>query len=861
MIIQAERISAASGAGDVGDHVFAGPANEEIIVLQGDRQDLDDMVTDARAAGAQYGFRHYKLSSKEDMTREEAMAAGQALAREFGFDFDRCIMVEHAKKRATEACGRHWHLLAPEYDVARDRVLDSSWMRPRHEKIARSIEVEYGHGLVKGYWNASVVDALRAEGKDELADRLSHLAEGDRPRSAFTFEQHQRAARLGFDEAAARAAVASAWQHGDNGPARLAALRELGLDVERGRKAGVWIVVGQDKDGERCEFGALDRFLREARDQSGMKTGAWRDHVDHEIQTAVAAPSSIEPAPAPVEAFDSQVSIEPTQDSAPTGAVHAAEEQVEPVAPATAPVEPAAPVAETPAAPRSAAGPAGSPAGAGGGQGPAMGDGVDDVIAAPDMRDPAAVARWLRAVEAADRKKRARLAAIGSGQSHGKKPQPINPFSRTADDGRAPTLDDGPHPRGDGLADHRRTGAPAEGPEGSQRLDDRAAWDGRDGGPDRAADGGAHPTGAGGFGGEGVTGPGGAATHADRRESGAPQHASGGAQREAHEDGQRGLRGGEAHPLDRDDAGRRGPALDEDARRRALARVAVRRVEKGLAAAVGQQRGALSALSARLAVENAKPVEPLPTIDRSSLCTPPPVRQAPPVPDSRAAERLRKALAASDAKADALLARRPYQATPQMLEQRTVQDELRAPIERRQEAIAAHAEAARAKAREDEARLRLRDRIAAALGRPTAAAITAASSAAAARAAEQDRMQSERRRGLDLQGADDKVQATIDGRRDEQRRFDRRSDVQTARRTKEGNDLVRDALKNGGEEARREAARDLEAFRERLLREEAERREQERQAREREQELALAREAAQAGHRLGGAGPKPPGPR
>ena len=44
MIIKATRISTASGAGGVGGHVYSHKGNEEVLELQGCREDLDDMV-------------------------------------------------------------------------------------------------------------------------------------------------------------------------------------------------------------------------------------------------------------------------------------------------------------------------------------------------------------------------------------------------------------------------------------------------------------------------------------------------------------------------------------------------------------------------------------------------------------------------------------------------------------------------------------------------------------------------------------------------------------------------------------------------------------------------------------------------
>lgn len=286
MIIQAERLLAKSaGCNSLVAHVFEGEQNEEVVVLRGGREDVADMFADAMAARRKFGVRHFKVSPREATSRGEALQMVDALAREFAFDASRCTIIEHAKRRARgpngQAHGRHWHVLVPEYDPVADRVLDSSWMRARHEKVARVTEIRLGHGLVTGRWGAAVERALLAEGRDDLAAQVAATARSPRPTSSFTVGQHQRAAREGLSIAQARAVVALAWASADGDAARLAALRDAGVSIQQGRKAGVWTVSvgGQD-------LGALDRFLREARKQTGLSAEAWRATVDEAMQQA-----------------------------------------------------------------------------------------------------------------------------------------------------------------------------------------------------------------------------------------------------------------------------------------------------------------------------------------------------------------------------------------------------------------------------------------------------------------------------------------------------------------------------------------------------------------------------------------------
>lgn len=262
MIIQAARIAAASGHGRTADHVFAGDANDAIHVLQGSRGDLADMVSDARAAGKRWAIRHYKFSAYEETTRAEALALAEEIAAEFGFDLLRCVIIEHRKPRADGvACGRHWHLLAPEWDPVRRRVLDASWMMPRQEKLGRLAELRLGHAQVKGRWNAVVERALHREGWMAEADAVAPLTAGARPGAAYTAARHQAAERAGISLPHARAALAGAWRLGDTPAACLAVIKELGFYVRRGEKPGVWTV---EAAGEQpALLGALHRLVRQ----------------------------------------------------------------------------------------------------------------------------------------------------------------------------------------------------------------------------------------------------------------------------------------------------------------------------------------------------------------------------------------------------------------------------------------------------------------------------------------------------------------------------------------------------------------------------------------------------------------------
>ena len=263
MIIQSARLGVAVDLAALVRHVFAGPANEAITVLHGAAEDLGVMRRDAAAAGKKYAIRHVKISPEAATSRGEAARVMRDLAEEFGFAPERCVVVEHRKQRAGgSGYERHWHLLVPEWDPVRRRVLDSHWMRPRQEKIARQAELRLGHAPVTGRWNAAVARALEREGHTADAAAVARLAEGPRPRAAYGARRHQTAARRGVSLPEARLLVKAAWAQSDDAAAFAAALAPSGLTLRPGDKAGVWLVEATSGPAPVL-VAALHRLLRQ----------------------------------------------------------------------------------------------------------------------------------------------------------------------------------------------------------------------------------------------------------------------------------------------------------------------------------------------------------------------------------------------------------------------------------------------------------------------------------------------------------------------------------------------------------------------------------------------------------------------
>jgi len=266
MIIQSARLSTGTDLPKLTGHVFAGAANDAITVLHGVQDDLDGMQQDAAAAKKPYAIRHFKIAPAETTDRVEAADVMRDLAREFGFALAHCVIVEHAKPRQPGGYEYHWHLLVPEWDPARRRVLDNKWTRPRQEKIARRAEARLGHALVTGRWNAAVARRLEAEGQSDLAAAMAALAARPRPTGAYSAGQHQAVARKGVDLPTYVTLIREAWNTAQDGQEFEAEIEKRGVILQAGDNAGVWLAYAH-AGGQDVKLGALHRLLRVPRVQ------------------------------------------------------------------------------------------------------------------------------------------------------------------------------------------------------------------------------------------------------------------------------------------------------------------------------------------------------------------------------------------------------------------------------------------------------------------------------------------------------------------------------------------------------------------------------------------------------------------
>lgn len=279
MIIKCHRVRTRGSARQrLVQHLMNGDNNEEVRLLRGTLKDVEDAFADARRLGREYAVRHWILSPSHEVVDDQLISAVQALGREFQFDPDRAIVIQHRKTRASEgAFDRHLHVLVPEVDPVTNSVLSSSHSFPRNEKVARILEAEWGHPFTSGAHNVAVIATLRANGQEALADALERafLSAETRPRQAFNFRDQQRLKREGFDLPALRLVIAEAWTTKTSHEDFVAALQSHGLSVQRGQKPDTYLV--QNASGDL--IGALHRLIRLRKDavrkyMEGLDAGA-----------------------------------------------------------------------------------------------------------------------------------------------------------------------------------------------------------------------------------------------------------------------------------------------------------------------------------------------------------------------------------------------------------------------------------------------------------------------------------------------------------------------------------------------------------------------------------------------------------
>jgi hypothetical protein len=158
---------------------------------------LVDAELDARALGRSKSVRHIVISPDQLLTEAQRDEAIQMIRDEFGMGDRPIYLVEHVKERSNGTKVHHFHgLLAETYGYGNQ--IEHAHFKRRNEKLARKMELRFGHNLTKGRHNKAVQNALKREGSMAEAAAIQHLTEGGPALSKYGNKSHQTPKRLGY---------------------------------------------------------------------------------------------------------------------------------------------------------------------------------------------------------------------------------------------------------------------------------------------------------------------------------------------------------------------------------------------------------------------------------------------------------------------------------------------------------------------------------------------------------------------------------------------------------------------------------------------------------------------------------------
>ena len=255
MIIKGHGISSSSNISKFNAYLFENEKNEEINTLQGSPEDIKNMFEDA--SNLKNGCYHFTMSSKETLTKEQALKICSEISKEYNQDPKNAVIVNHQKQRTTsDSDNNHYHIILQSADQKTGKSIDYSFSKKRNEKISRLAELENGFNLVQGRHNTAVFHQLLKEGKTEQAEHMKHLTTGDLPNSKYTSKGLEKGRKSGLDKPKETQAVKAIWQASDSLKAFKTGLSEAGYEIKPGTKPGIYII---EKNG--AFVGSANRLI------------------------------------------------------------------------------------------------------------------------------------------------------------------------------------------------------------------------------------------------------------------------------------------------------------------------------------------------------------------------------------------------------------------------------------------------------------------------------------------------------------------------------------------------------------------------------------------------------------------------
>ena len=276
------------GAFNLADHLTSTTENERVTVLGGrhliDEYDVHSALLDMHIihlGGLESGGRcrkhlhHVMINPSDDLNAEQWADTWGLYEAEYGLQDQPYIEVEHHKEGRT-----HRHRV---YHRIRENApaIEFSQNYARNEYVCRVLEHKFGHDLTIGGHNRTVIDRLRKDGHDLVADWMRDgLADTiKRPIAARNHTEHQIEKRTGQNLAEIKALIREAWDTSDSGQSMEAALIDKGLILARGDRTDFVIV---DATGQPHSMARqLDDTSTEVKSRMADLDPATLPSVDH----------------------------------------------------------------------------------------------------------------------------------------------------------------------------------------------------------------------------------------------------------------------------------------------------------------------------------------------------------------------------------------------------------------------------------------------------------------------------------------------------------------------------------------------------------------------------------------------------
>jgi len=278
MIIKSNPMVSSSNPLGVYDYFATNDKNEDIELLKGNPQDVENCFADGQDFNRKNAMRHFQVSSRETLTDEQFRDAISRIQQEFDIpDEDIVLSAIHTYRGHSKTRDpRHGHFGIRLVNSETGQVRRFDNLYQRQEKIARMFEVDHGLQLVKGRHNVAVYENVPQEYKDAIKP----LTEGPLPNSFVRDGAYQAMKRNGGKPFDIRAEAKEILSRCDGFQSFQSALQEKGWTIAQGEKK----LILNDENGKFV--GSLDRIL-------GMKKDEFTQFIaGHEItKNEVARPT------------------------------------------------------------------------------------------------------------------------------------------------------------------------------------------------------------------------------------------------------------------------------------------------------------------------------------------------------------------------------------------------------------------------------------------------------------------------------------------------------------------------------------------------------------------------------------------